>query len=199
LTYIRLNHGFVYLAAVLDGFSRKIVGSAIGLFLDASLPLEALHKALKSRNPKPGLIHHSDRGVQRPRSSATTPARCVLWSRQVRLGVKKYTSHAYVASLEQVEAQISMSRRGNPYDNAKMERESPVRCCLTSKKSFMATLKLEEVHLEEYEDFVELQTRVTHFIEDVYNVKRLHSSLGYVPPVEFETAYFERLKLEDQV
>jgi putative transposase len=124
----------VYLAAVLDGFSRKIVGSAIGLFLDASLPLEALQNALKSRNPRPGLIHHSDRGVQ-------------------------YTSHAYVASLEQVEAQISMSRNGNSYDNAKME-------------SFMATLKLEEVHLEEYEDFVEVQTRVTRFIEDVYNVKR---------------------------
>ncbi len=67
LTYIRLHHGFVYLAAVLDGFSRQLVGSAIGLFLDASLPLEALQKALKSRNPKPGLIHHSDRGVQRPR------------------------------------------------------------------------------------------------------------------------------------
>lgn len=161
LTYIRLNHGFVYLAAVLDGFSRRIVGSAIGLFLDASLPLAALQKALESRNPKPGLIHHSDRGVQ-------------------------YTSHAYIASLEQVEAVISMSRKGNPYDNAKME-------------SFMATLKLEEVHLEEYEDFAEVQTRVTSFIEDVYNVKRLHSSLGYVPPVEFETVYFERLKLEKQV
>jgi putative transposase len=161
LTYIRLNHSFVYLAAVLDGFSRKIVGSAIGLFLDTSLPLEALHKALNSRNPKPGLIHHSDRGVQ-------------------------YTSHAYIASLEQVDAQISMSRRGNPYDNAKME-------------SFMATLKLEEVHLDEYEDFGEVQTRVMRFIECVYNVKRLHSSLGYVPPVEFETAYFERLKLEVQV
>ena len=63
----------------------------------------------------------------------------------------------------------------------------------------MATLKLEEVHLEEYDDFVEVQTRVTSFIEDVYNVKRLHSSLGYVPPVEFERAYFERLKLEGQV
>jgi putative transposase len=100
--------------------------------------------------------------------------------------VKKYTSHAYVASLEQVEALISMSRRGNPYDNAKME-------------SFVATLKLEEVHLEEYEDFVEVQTRVTRFIEDVYDVKRLHSSFGYVSPVEFETAYFERLKLEMQV
>ncbi len=63
----------------------------------------------------------------------------------------------------------------------------------------MATLKLEEVHLEEYEDFGEVQTRVTCFIEDVYNVKRLHSSLGYVPPVEFETAYFEQLRLEEQV
>jgi putative transposase len=75
-------------------------------------------------------------------------------ARQVRLGVKKYTSHANVASLEQVKAQISMSRRGNPYDNAKME-------------SFMATLKLEEDYLEEYEDFGELQIRVTRFNEDV--------------------------------
>lgn len=70
---------------------------------------------------------------------------------------------------------------------------------LTVKNSIMATLKLEKVHLEEYEDFVEIQTRVTSFIEDVYNTKRLHSSLGYVPPVELETAYFERLKLEEQV
>lgn len=98
LTYIRLNHGFVYLAAVLDGFSRRIVGSAIGLFLDASLPLEALQKALKSRNPKPGLIHHSDRGVQ-------------------------YTSLAYIASLEQIEAQISMSRKRSRPPGASWDQE----------------------------------------------------------------------------
>ena len=158
LTYIRLNGGFVYLAAILDGFSRKVVGHALGLFLDASLPLEALQEAIQERKPMSGLIHHSDRGVQ-------------------------YTSHAYIAVLENIGAEISMSRKGNPYDNAKME-------------SFMATLKLEEVELSEYENFFEVQAEVSKFIDAVYNVKRLHSSLGYVPPTEFELAYHERMKLE---
>ena len=142
----------------LDGFSRKVVGHALGLFLDTSLPLEALQNAIQARKPLSGLIHHSDWGVQ-------------------------YTSHAYIGVLENFGAEISMSRKGNPYDNAKME-------------SFMATLKLEEVELSEYEDFFEIQTQVSKFIDAVYNVKRLHFSLGYVPPIEFEMAYHERMKFE---
>lgn len=154
LTYIRLNNGFVYLAAIIDGFSRKIVGSSVGLFLDADLPLRALRQAIETRKPEAGLIHHSDRGVQ-------------------------YTSKVYIHELQGIEATISMSRKGNPYDNAKME-------------SFMATLKKEEVDLSEYNDFFEVETRVTMFIEAVYNKKRLHSSLGYLPPDEFEANFLAR-------
>jgi putative transposase len=152
LTYIRLHKGFVYLAAIIDGFSRKVVGHELGLFLDAELPLRALQRAIETRKPKAGLIHHSDRGVQ-------------------------YTSNLYINQLEVIEAQVSMSRKGNPYDNAKME-------------SFMATLKLEEVELSEYSDFFDVEARVQTFIEAVYNKKRLHSSLGYLPPDEFEANFY---------
>ncbi len=151
LTYVRLDGGFVYLACVLDGFSRKCIGWALSPFLDASVALEALRMAIITRKPQAGLIHHSDQGVQ-------------------------YASNRYVAVLEGVKAEISMSRVGNPYDNAKME-------------SFMATLKLEEVYLNEYENFEEARASIRVFIEDVYNVKRLHSSLEYLPPEEFEAAY----------
>lgn len=155
LTYIRLNNGFAYLAAILDSFSRRIVGSSVGLFLDADLPLRALRQAIETRKLEPDLIHHSDRGVQ-------------------------YTSKVYIQELEGIQAVISMSRKGNPYDNAKME-------------SFMATLKLEEVELCEYTDFFDVETRVTAFIEAVYNKKRLHSSLGYLPPEEFEANYLAKV------
>jgi putative transposase len=151
LTYIRLNDGFVYLACVLDGFSRKCVGWALSPFLDASVALEAVQMAITARKPVVGLIHHSDQGVQ-------------------------YASNRYIAVLEGVKAEISMSRVGNPYDNAKME-------------SFMATVKLEEVHLNEYESYEEARGSIGKFIEDVYNAKRLHSSLAYLPPEEFEAAY----------
>jgi putative transposase len=89
----------------------------------------------------------------------------------------QYTSNLYINQLEVIEAQISMSRKGNPYDNAKME-------------SFMATLKLEEVELSEYNDFFDVETRVQNFIDAVYNKKRLHSSLGYLPPDEFEANFY---------
>ena len=161
LTYIRTKTGFVYLACVLDGFSRKIVGYAISSFMDSLLVLEAVQMALKARKPAPGLIHHSDRGSQ-------------------------YASEKYVRTLENHGVQISMSRVGMATDNAK--REQPARCCLVSKRieSFFGGLKRECVNLLEFAGLEDVLVNVPAFLEQVYNTKRLHSSLGYVPPVEFE-------------
>lgn len=150
ITYIRLPTTFVYLACVLDAYSRRCVGWKLSRQIDTQLTLAALEMALTQRQPPLGLIHHSDRGVQ-------------------------YASLAYVARLEQAGAQVSMSAKGNPYDNAKAE-------------SFFKTLKREEVYLQEYRTFAEAESNLGHFIEAVYNQKRLHSSLGYLPPVEFEAA-----------
>ncbi len=150
ITYIRLPTSFVYLAAILDAYSRKCVGWKLSRRIDTQLALDALEMALASRQVGPNLIHHSDRGVQ-------------------------YASSAYVERLVSVQAQISMSAKGNPYDHAKAE-------------SFFKTLKYEEVYLKQYQDFDEAQTNIGYFIEDIYNTKRLHSSLGYVPPTEFEMA-----------
>lgn len=151
LTYIRLPSTFVYLAAILDAYSRKCIGWKLSKHIDTQLALGALEAALASRQVKAGLIHHSDRGVQ-------------------------YASHEYVARLHSVEAHVSMSALGNPYDNAKAE-------------SFFKTLKREEVYLKQYQTFQEAEDNIRAFIEDVYNTKRLHSSLGYLPPTEFEEAY----------
>jgi transposase InsO family protein len=151
LTYIRLPSTFVYLAAILDASSRKCVGWKLSKRIDTQLALGALERALTTRHVTAGLIHHSDRGVQ-------------------------YASHEYVARLHDVEAQVSMSAVGNPYDNAKAE-------------SFFKTLKREEVYLKQYQTFQETEDNIREFIEDVYNTKRLHSSLGYLPPSEFEEAY----------
>ena len=151
ITYVRLPTAFVYLAAILDAFSRRCVGWALSRWIDTDLTLAALTMALTTRWPAPGLIHHSDRGVQ-------------------------YASGDYVTALEAVGARISMAARGNPYENAKAE-------------SFFKTLKHEEVYLKEYRSFEEAEANVERFIEDVYNAKRLHSSLGYLPPVEFEAAW----------
>jgi putative transposase len=148
LTYIRLPSAFVYLACVLDAFSRRCVGWKLSRQIDTALTLTALDMALDARKPAPGLIHHSDRGVQ-------------------------YASTDYVARLGQFQAQVSMSAAGNPYDNAKAE-------------SFFKTLKREEVYLQDYQTFAEAENHLGPFIEDVYNTKRLHSSLGYRPPAEFE-------------
>lgn len=148
ITYIRLRVEFVYLAVVLDAFSRRVIGWALGRTLDAGLAKAALEMALADRKPPPGLVHHSDRGVQ-------------------------YASQEYTELLKQHKAQISMSRRGNPYDNAACE-------------SFMKTLKYEEVYRNEYRDFQEARASIGEFLERVYNQKRLHSALGYLPPTEFE-------------
>ena len=150
ITYVRLPTSFVYLACVLDAYSRRCVGWKLSRQIDTQLTLDALELALAQRQPAPGLIHHSDRGVQ-------------------------YASLAYVARLEQAGARVSMSAKGNPYDNAKAE-------------SFFKTLKREEVDLQEYRTFAEAEANLGYFIEAVYNQKRLHSSLGYLPPVEFEAA-----------
>ncbi len=150
LTYIRLPTAFVYLACVLDAYSRRCIGWQLSREIDTTLTLAALDHALAQRCPLPGLIHHSDRGVQ-------------------------YASSAYGARLEEAGACISMSAVGNPYHNAKAE-------------SFFKTLKHEEVYLKEYRNFEEAEANLARFIEDVYNRKRLHSSLGYLPPSEFETA-----------
>jgi len=148
ITYIRLRTEFVYLAVVLDAFSRRVIGWALGRTLQAELAVTALRMALIERQPAPGLVHHSDRGVQ-------------------------YASQDYTEMLKQHKATISMSRKGNPYDNAKAE-------------SFMKTLKSEEVYRNEYRDFHEAHAGIGEFLERVYNQKRLHSALGYLPPAEFE-------------
>jgi len=147
ITYIRLRTKFVYLAVVLDAFSRRVIGWALGRTLGAELALAALRMALRERRPSPGWMHHSDRGVQ-------------------------YASGEYVATLLPHQARISMSRKGNPYDNAACE-------------SFMKTLKYEEVYRNEYRDLQEARASIGQFLEQIYNEKRLHSALGYVPPAEF--------------
>jgi transposase InsO family protein len=148
ITYIRLLFEFVYLAVILDAFSRRVIGWALGRTLEAELAVEALNKAIKRGRIEPGLVHHSDRGVQ-------------------------YASRVYTGILTEHGIQISMSRRGNPYDNAKAE-------------SFMKTLKYEEVYRSEYRDLADARRQIGRFIEDVYNSNRLHSALGYRSPVEFE-------------
>jgi transposase InsO family protein len=148
ITYIHLRETFLYLAVILDAHSRKAVGWELGDTLEASLAVAALTRALADRTIEPGVVHHSDRGVQ-------------------------YASNDYVALLESHGFLISMSRSGNPYDNAKAE-------------SFMKTLKCEEVYLKTYRDREEARASIAHFIDEVYNEKRLHSALGYLAPSAFE-------------
>ena len=152
ITYIRLREAFAYLAVILDGFSRKVVGWALAPHLDASLAVEALDHALADRKPRPAsLIHHSDRGVQ-------------------------YASTDYRQRLAGHDITVSMSRPGNPYDNAKAE-------------SFMKTLKTEEVDGRRFKNIEHARRSISVFIDTVYNTERLHSALGYCPPLEFETNF----------
>ena len=148
ITYIRLLREFIYLAVILDAFSRRCIGWALERHLEAELALSALRMAFETRAVTEGLVHHSDRGVQ-------------------------YASLDYTNLLKEHGIRISMSRRGNAYDNAQAE-------------SFLKTLKYEEVYLREYETMAEARDCIGHFLEAVYNQKRLHSALGYLPPVEFE-------------
>jgi putative transposase len=149
ITYIRLRNEFVYLAVVLDAYSRRVIGWELGRTLQVELAIGALQMALEGRNWKTGeLIHHSDQGVQ-------------------------YASLEYTQILKQHEILISMSRRGNPYDNARAER-------------FMRTLKEEEVYGRDYQDLEDARSRIGEFLEQTYNRQRLHSALRYLTPEEFE-------------
>ena len=148
ITYIRLQFEFVYLAVILDAFSRRVIGWALERTLEATLTIGALKMAIGRGRVEPGLMHHSDRGSQ-------------------------YADGDYTDLLKGNGVQISMSRKGNPYDNAKAE-------------SFMKTLKYEEVHRSEYRDLADARRQIGQFIESVYNRKRLHSALAYLPPAEFE-------------
>jgi transposase InsO family protein len=148
ITYVRLQCEFIYLAVILDKYSRRVVGWSMSRQLDCRFAVHALESALRRRQPAPGLVHHSDRGVQ-------------------------YASNKYVERLERRGIVISMSRPGNPYDNAWAE-------------SFMKTLKAEEVNGQRYRDLEHATLSIGRFIDEVYNQQRLHSAIGYVSPVEFE-------------
>jgi transposase InsO family protein len=148
ITYIRLREEFVFLAVIVDAYSRRAIGWALDRSLETALPLTALRMALSRRTIGPGLVHHSDRGVQ-------------------------YASHEYTGLLKEHGIVISMSRKGNPWDNAACE-------------SFIKTLKYEEVYRNEYRDLTEARASIRQFLEGIYNRKRLHSALGYLPPAEFE-------------
>jgi transposase InsO family protein len=151
ITYIRLQWQFVYLAIILDVFTRSLRGWHLGLTLSSDLALTALERALTQR--KPG-IHHSDQGVQ-------------------------YAALGYVERLQSVGAQVSMAAVGRPGENPYAER-------------VIRTIKEEEVYLNEYENFADAYRRIGHFIEDVYQTKRIHSSLGYLTPAEFEMLHLTR-------
>lgn len=148
ITYVRLDQDFVFVAVILDAWSRRVIGWAISRTMQVELTLAALKMAILLRKPKPGCIHHSDRGSQ-------------------------YTSNAYGEMLKRAGLKPSMSKPGYPYDNAIAE-------------SFMRTLKKEEVDCTEYKDIEDLKGRIPYFIEKIYNEKRLHSALGYLPPAEYE-------------
>ncbi len=148
ITYIRLAEQFVYLAVVLDAYSRRVVGWALDQRLDATLAVCALRQAIDARQPAPGLVHHSDRGVQ-------------------------YASHTYAGLLAEHGIVPSMSRPGNPYDNAQCE-------------SFMKTLKQEEIYTRRYRDRPDLEVHIGQFLERYYNRSRLHSALDYRSPEDFE-------------
>ena len=145
ITSIRLRQEFVYLAVVMDVFTRCIRGWHLGRSLDQTLTLHALEQALIEHTPE---IHHSDQGVQ-------------------------YAAHAYTARLHQAGVQISMAEVGAAWQNGYAER-------------LMCTIKEEEVDLSEYEDYTDAVRQLGRFLDEVYMHKRIHSSLGYLTPAEFE-------------
>ena len=159
ITYIRVLAEFVYLAVILDAFSRKVIGWALERTMTVALTLGALRQAIAQRRPSPGLVHHSDRGLQ-------------------------YASKEYVLVLEKHGMIPSMSRPGNPYDNASCE-------------SFMKTLKREEIHAQAYQSLEQLRSNIELFIERYYNQQRLHSALGYRSPEEFEQQPASQNRLAD--
>jgi putative transposase len=148
ITYIRLGQGFVYLAIVLDVFTRAVRGWQLSTTIDQELSLAALKMGLAGHVPQ---IHHSDQGVQ-------------------------YAAHAYVDLLRAHGIYISMASVGKAEENGYAER-------------FMRTIKEEEVDLSDYQSFADAQQQIGKFIQDVYNTKRIHSSLGYLTPLEFEAAW----------
>jgi len=148
ITYIRLETEFVYLAVVIDAFSRRVIGWALDRTLEDDLPMAALRMAFAIRQPASGLVHHSDCGSQ-------------------------YASHDYTDLLKARGCQISVSHKASPWENGGCE-------------SWVKTLKYEEVFRQEYRDLAEARTSLQRFIEKVYNQQRLHSALGYRPPIEFE-------------
>ena len=148
ITYVRLQQEFIYLAVILDVYSRRVIGWCLSRRLERGVATEALEMALAARRPAPGLVHHSDRGVQ-------------------------YASGDYVKRLESCGITISMSRPGNPWDNAWAE-------------SFIKTLKVEEVNGQRYRNFNHANACIGTFIEEVYNQQRMHSALDYDSPAEFE-------------
>lgn len=148
ITFIRLGTQFVYLAIVLDVYTRAVRGWSLSRSLDQELTLEALRMALTDRVPQ---IHHSDQGVQ-------------------------YAAIAYIELLKEQNVQISMAAVGKAEENGYAER-------------LMRTIKEEEVDLSDYVDFADAESQIGQFVEDVYNTKRIHSSLGYLTPIEFEVAW----------
>ena len=152
ITCIGLETVFVFLAAILDVFTRRCIGWSLGRIGPEGHMMRALRKALRARAGKDlsGLVHHSDQGIV-------------------------YASGEYAEFLASRGIQISMSRRGNPYDNPHVER-------------FFETLKYEDVYLNGYSGFDDALANIRAFIDDVYDLKRLHSALGYRPPAEFEKA-----------
>ena len=148
MTFIATSEGWLYLAGVIDAYSRRLVGWAMGSEHDAELVKQALHMALVVRQPGAGLVHHSDRGSE-------------------------YASKSYQEMLHQHNIQISMSKKGDCYDNAMIE-------------SFWGTLKEECFGLEIFLTRKEAKTAIFEYIEVFYNRKRKHSSLGYLSPVDYE-------------
>ena len=154
ITFIRLESGFVYLAAIIDIYSRVVVGWAISKKMDYVLCINALDSALSRREIKEGCIHHSDQGAQ-------------------------YRSEEYVKYLKESGFRISMSDKGSPTQNAFIE-------------SFFKTLKYEEIYFKEYKTLHDVMKKLPKFIEEVYNAKRLHSSLGYKSPLAYEKELTEK-------